>query len=594
MQRPERNLVLIPSINYIDPSMQLELGNVAPLLIRIDGKTVLEQIISFHREQTSNNTKFIIASSEDLKGTDKVVKRLEQADKIKIEPVVKKSELGAVISLALEREAPESYSSLCIHLGDTLIQEQWPRNSDVILYDQVDDASRWSAFKTRETAISKVFTPHLLTPDRPKEVLVGLFNFINPLLFLRQLEEHHDSFYHALMTYSQKQKCIFQKVKKWDSVRYIDCYYQLRKRSLNRRFFNQIRVEEDRPVLHKTSQKSLEFARQVRWYAELPSQLRCYIPQVLDYAAEKGATFIEMEYCGYPTLGDMFVYSKYDLGIWEHAIAAIFKLLEQMQHFKSHMSAEQIGSALKTMYLEKTFNRIEAYRSEEPFSTFFTARSTINRIEYDPLDHYLHWLKQINFTDLCPLHNFSIIHGDLNLSNILYDARNRIIKLVDPRGNFGGDGLFGDYRYDIAKLMHSFNGRYEAIINDQFLALLYGQHCHLSFNQTPLQKCISDCFNKHLLKLYRSDIPILILIESLLFLSMIPLHSDHPQRQLAMLMTGIIKIARAQKLIQNESSFDQSLLAVCGSELSQPIEPAQSERNFVLELERETFLLSAF
>ena len=38
---------------------------------------------------------------------------------------------------------------------------------------------------------------------------------------------------------------------------------------------------------------------------------------------------------------------------------------------------------------------------------------------------------------------------------------------------------------------------------------------------------------------YLTDYPTLQLIESTLFLSMIPLHSDHPRRQYAMLATGI-------------------------------------------------------
>ena len=42
------------------------------------------------------------------------------------------------------------------------------------------------------------------------------------------------------------------------------------------------------------------------------------------------------------------------------------------------------------------------------------------------------------------------------------------LKILDPRGNFGIDGVYGDIRYDIAKLMHSIIGRYDFIINDLF------------------------------------------------------------------------------------------------------------------------------
>ena len=61
-----------------------------------------------------------------------------------------------------------------------------------------------------------------------------------------------------------------------------------------------------------------------------------------------------------------------------------------------------------------------------------------------------------------------IVHGDLCLSNILYDLRSRICKLLDPRGSFGAAGIYGDPRYDVAKLYHSIYGLYDFITNDLF------------------------------------------------------------------------------------------------------------------------------
>ena len=60
----------------------------------------------------------------------------------------------------------------------------------------------------------------------------------------------------------------------------------------------------------------------------------------------------------------------------------------------------------------------------------------------------------------------SIVHGDLAFSNILYSPRNTIFKFIDPRGNFVIDTIYGDYRYDLAKLRHCYHGRYDEIIND--------------------------------------------------------------------------------------------------------------------------------
>jgi Ser/Thr protein kinase RdoA (MazF antagonist) len=47
---------------------------------------------------------------------------------------------------------------------------------------------------------------------------------------------------------------------------------------------------------------------------------------------------------------------------------------------------------------------------------------------------------------------WQIIHGDLFFGNMLYDVNSETLKILDPRGNFGIDGIYGDIRYDIAKI----------------------------------------------------------------------------------------------------------------------------------------------
>jgi len=141
------------------------------------------------------------------------------------------------------------------------------------------------------------------------------------------------------------------------------------------------------------------------------------------------------------------------------------------------------------------------------------------------------------------LSEVSVIHGDLCLANILYDPKNRIIKLIDPRGKFGDFSLHGDFRYELAKLSHSFNGHYESIINDRFSVDLPGE-CIINYeiHSSEKQRQITDLFNKRLRRMYAQHLDAIDLIEALLFLSMIPLHLDSYNRQKVMLAQGIEKI----------------------------------------------------
>ena len=49
-------------------------------------------------------------------------------------------------------------------------------------------------------------------------------------------------------------------------------------------------------------------------------------------------------------------------------------------------------------------------------------------------------------------------------------------------------------------------------------------------------------FNKLLKKRYPKHLNAIRFIESLLFLSMLPMHTDYPSRQHVMLATGVIKL----------------------------------------------------
>ena len=64
----------------------------------------------------------------------------------------------------------------------------------------------------------------------------------------------------------------------------------------------------------------------------------------------------------------------------------------------------------------------------------------------------------------------AVVHGDLCFSNIMYDSRMNVIKVIDPRGlnNKQELTIYGNQTYDLAKLCHSLIGLYDFIIADEF------------------------------------------------------------------------------------------------------------------------------
>ena len=110
-----------------------------------------------------------------------------------------------------------------------------------------------------------------------------------------------------------------------------------------------------------------------------------------------------------------------------------------------------------------------------------------------------------------------------------------IFKFIDPRGNFVIDTIYGDYRYDVAKLRHCYHGRYDEIINDLFIIDENENGLKLKFFKQASNYNIFD----NLISKNNISVDDIELIEGLLFISMISLHSDYPKRQLAFFVQGI-------------------------------------------------------
>ena len=136
---------------------------------------------------------------------------------------------------------------------------------------------------------------------------------------------------------------------------------------------------------------------------------------------------------------------------------------------------------------------------------------------------------------------FNIIHGDLCFANIMVDTNLSFIKVIDPRGKFGTYDIYGDFRYELAKLFHSVDGKYDFIIKDLF-------DVNFDYKRARIDYCIQD--QKRDFDLYKvfidtfkaeigNSLKQIEMIEALLFLSMIPLHSESIKHQMVMLGTGL-------------------------------------------------------
>lgn len=110
-------------------------------------------------------------------------------------------------------------------------------------------------------------------------------------------------------------------------------------------------------------------------------------------------------------------------------------------------------------------------------------------------------------------------HGDLHFANMFYCFTYKDLKLVDPRGEF-----HGHWFYDLAKLNHSVNGKYDWIDSE-----LYSENKIYDSGTEGVKKAFAKLLDD--LGLTPADHKLLNILTASLFLSMIPLHYHSKKNQ---------------------------------------------------------------
>ena len=306
---------------------------------------------------------------------------------------------------------------------------------------------------------------------------------------------------------------------------------------LSARVFNVMQLDERRGILEKTSRNKSKLINEIRWYLKLPEPLHYLVPHIYDYSLEQSAPFIRMEYYGYRTLHDLMIYDELPEEHWREIFNRLRFYVEDMRRYRLDVRRNEVLSSIRSMYIDKTLHRLDSIRAE--FEQFFEHPITINGRPHRSLNEIIELLPPTIERMLEPdaEHEFSIIHGDLCFTNILIEEKYNFMRLIDPRGSFGAFDIYGDSRYDPAKIFHSMEGHYDYIIADKFTVNAADNRIDYAIDGDC--ENILQVFNDVFDDLLEGKRPAIRLIESTLFLSMLPLHSDSFERQLTMLATGV-------------------------------------------------------
>ena len=427
---------------------------------------------------------------------------------------------------------------LGIVLGDTLIRDNFHGTSDFVYIHEVHDSHRWCLVQTDSSRVITRYLDKIPGVPPPCNALCGYYYFTNVSVLRdslkRTLAEGKRQLSDMLTEYQREIPITAVTATEWFDFGNIDNLIRSKQLLLQSRYFNSLTVNPLLNAITKVSEFDEKLRNELSWYESIPDEIKVLSPRIISKQQINGKLHMVQEYYGYPTLAELFIYSNIDSEIW----SSIFqKLLEIHKVFRSYPS-DLDPDDLRAMYYTKTFERLQQSR-DSPVLEDLMEREYLEvngkKLQGFPL---LRDALKVAIEDLSKTTKGCIIHGDYCFSNILFDYGNQIIRLIDPRGSFGKVGIYGDPRYDIAKLRHSVAGRYDLIVSDLFRLFSKGESIELVYYPIGNYELLTAEFDR-LVESIGYNPREIMLIEGLLFLSMLPLHRDRPRRQGAMFLRGI-------------------------------------------------------
>lgn len=504
-------MFLITSAAYISPGLASEFGKLPPSMLPVQNRRLYEHQIAL----IPDGEKAVLSLPQSYKPTGFDGKRLASLN-VKVIFVPDGLSLGQSIVYVLNVVGDYSQPLSILH-GDTLFSKI-KRGVDVCAVANAEDAYDWASVGLHDN-----------------RVYSGYFSFSDQSLLIRKITENDYKFIKGIEDYAKTKTLTHVEMPNWMDFSLVNSYYRSISRLTTQRVFNSMTVS--RYSVKKSSLDTRKMEAEANWLESLPKSMKHYAPEVWDKGFINGRAFYEIEYYFLSSLANLYVFGCNKEYVWQEIIDACASYLDDEIQFRPK-EPEVIAALNDKLYIEKTRERLREYVAQTGIS--LDTRWTINGFSVPSLNEI------VEETGLMiPQHEprfATLMHGDPCFSNILYDFKSKSVKLIDPRGidNEGNINIYGDIRYDVAKLAHSVLGMYDFIICGMYeycsvtpydVELRFEENEVLSKVQNYFQTKLFGGYTLHDLNTY----PILVH----LFLSMLPLHSDRPERQKVMLANAL-------------------------------------------------------
>jgi len=513
-------MFLILSSAYIDQALKAEFGLLPPTMLPLGNRRLFQHQIAAIPEGIC--TYISLPESYILTIHDTELLQHQNINFIKIPDNIS---LGAALVTALNIIDQPLSQSLHVLFGDTLILTL-PDGEDIAAISEVEDSYNWAAVTDNE--VNWLETNESISLSNSKNVVCGYFKFSQPKKLIKAITQSHWDFIEGLNYYHRDVGLTSVRISNWLDFGHVNTYYRSKAKFTTQRAFNNLTITAN--YIEKSSCKEEKIKAEAYWFTTVPETIRCFLPQYLGVIESNGKFCYRLEYLYYSALNELFVFSCLPTMAWKRIISSCLDFIDICLQFSAPESAS--APLLNELFCEKTKYRLNEFCQTNQFSISqeWNYNDSFTISLQDLLEKSTQHLPRANLQQ-------TIMHGDFCFSNILYDFRTGRIKTIDPRGLTprGILTIYGDVRYDLAKLSHSVLGMYDWIIADYYAVEIIG-NC-IYFNIAGIEEHLSthEIFIDMIENRYGITANNLYAMQIQLFLSMLPLHADSAKRQAALM-----------------------------------------------------------
>ena len=300
------------------------------------------------------------------------------------------------------------------------------------------------------------------------------------------------------------------------------------------RFFNSLSGDEYTVV--KSSEKKSKIKAEYTFYSLLPDEMKQWFVRPFDYREDDCRASYKMQRYSMTDLAIRYVHGSVSLEEFK-------AILKHLFYFLSHRNSKEITGAeyeaeAKRLYVSKVYERTGQLKENPQYEQL--AKLVAALTPYRDIDEIV--TRYVNLYDRIRSgivfdHIKCISHGDMCFSNILYSNSDALLKMVDPKGAMTTEDLYMDPYYDIAKLSHSICGHYDFFNSDLY---------EITIDANMRARVKVDADNRQYVEAFKQslsehgmDFVLIRLYETSLFLSMLPLHMDRPQKVFGFIMNAL-------------------------------------------------------